>query len=160
MTRPYIIEVAGKPVAIIDTISAPSASAAYAASLSITARAAGTGDWRLMRDLPVLEAAPKRVQRDDQAAAVERDPRVPDMFEAEQAGAEAGAEPGTPGAAAPAPAPAAETWRRPPRPGVPIRYRDPETGETWTGRGLMPKWLKVRIEAGRSLEEFAAEEKA
>jgi DNA-binding protein H-NS len=35
------------------------------------------------------------------------------------------------------------------------KYRDPETGETWSGRGLKPKWLAAAIESGRTLEEFA-----
>lgn len=35
------------------------------------------------------------------------------------------------------------------------KYRDPETGETWTGRGLQPKWLKAALAAGRKLEDFA-----
>jgi DNA-binding protein H-NS len=30
-----------------------------------------------------------------------------------------------------------------------IRYRDPETGKGWSGRGLEPKWLK-----GRDREQF------
>jgi DNA-binding protein H-NS len=34
------------------------------------------------------------------------------------------------------------------------RYRGPE-GETWSGRGLRPKWLTALIEQGRELEEFA-----
>ncbi|MEY8875225.1 MAG: H-NS family nucleoid-associated regulatory protein, partial [Leptothrix sp. (in: b-proteobacteria)] len=35
------------------------------------------------------------------------------------------------------------------------KYRDPSTGETWSGRGLQPKWLKAALETGRSLEEFS-----
>ncbi|MFM2119955.1 MAG: hypothetical protein RL722_1423 [Pseudomonadota bacterium] len=35
------------------------------------------------------------------------------------------------------------------------KYRDPATGETWSGRGLKPKWLKAALEAGRSLGDFA-----
>lgn len=35
------------------------------------------------------------------------------------------------------------------------KYRDPDTGETWSGRGLKPKWLAAAIEGGRTLEEFA-----
>ncbi|MEX8516975.1 MAG: H-NS family nucleoid-associated regulatory protein [Leptothrix sp. (in: b-proteobacteria)] len=35
------------------------------------------------------------------------------------------------------------------------KFRDPSTGETWSGRGLQPKWLKAALETGRSLEEFA-----
>lgn len=32
---------------------------------------------------------------------------------------------------------------------IPPKYRNPETGETWTGRGRAPTWL-----AGRDKEEF------
>ncbi len=35
------------------------------------------------------------------------------------------------------------------------KYRDPSTGETWSGRGLKPKWLAAALESGRTLEEFA-----
>ncbi|MFM2054444.1 MAG: hypothetical protein RL456_2481 [Pseudomonadota bacterium] len=35
------------------------------------------------------------------------------------------------------------------------KFRDPDTGETWSGRGLKPKWLTAAIEAGRKLEDFA-----
>ncbi len=38
---------------------------------------------------------------------------------------------------------------------VPIRYRDPETGETWTGLGKPKKWLAEKEAAGHSREEFA-----
>ena len=41
----------------------------------------------------------------------------------------------------------------PARKGAP-KYRDPETGETWSGRGLKPKGLSHAIENGRTLEEF------
>lgn len=35
------------------------------------------------------------------------------------------------------------------------KYRDPETGETWSGRGSPPGWLRRLEEQGRSREEFA-----
>jgi DNA-binding protein H-NS len=35
------------------------------------------------------------------------------------------------------------------------KYCDQATGETWSGRGLQPKWLKARIAAGAELESFA-----
>lgn len=35
------------------------------------------------------------------------------------------------------------------------KYRHPETGETWSGRGLKPKWLAAALAAGRTLAEFA-----
>jgi DNA-binding protein H-NS len=38
----------------------------------------------------------------------------------------------------------------------PAKYRNPETGATWSGRGRMPKWLAVAQEQGRNREEFAA----
>lgn len=36
------------------------------------------------------------------------------------------------------------------------KYRDPATGDTWSGRGLRPRWLTAHINAGRRLEDFAA----
>ncbi len=35
------------------------------------------------------------------------------------------------------------------------KYRDPESGLTWSGRGLKPKWLQAAIANGRSPEDFA-----
>lgn len=35
------------------------------------------------------------------------------------------------------------------------KYRDPDTGETWTGRGLQPKWLKNALASGKALSDFA-----
>jgi DNA-binding protein H-NS len=37
---------------------------------------------------------------------------------------------------------------------VPIRYRDPETGNTWTGRGRPPVWLAERMKAGKTKEDY------
>ncbi len=39
---------------------------------------------------------------------------------------------------------------------APIKYRDPQTGATWSGRGLMPNWLKARVNEGATKEQFAA----
>jgi DNA-binding protein H-NS len=38
---------------------------------------------------------------------------------------------------------------------VAAKYRDPETGQTWTGRGLKPKWLASALESGKQLGDFA-----
>lgn len=38
---------------------------------------------------------------------------------------------------------------------VAAKYRDKVTGDSWSGRGLQPKWLKAALAAGRKLEEFA-----
>lgn len=37
---------------------------------------------------------------------------------------------------------------------VAVKYRDPESGSTWTGRGLRPKWLREKMDAGAKLESF------
>ena len=37
---------------------------------------------------------------------------------------------------------------------VPAKYRGPE-GQTWSGRGLKPRWLAALIAQGHTLEEFA-----
>jgi DNA-binding transcriptional LysR family regulator len=37
---------------------------------------------------------------------------------------------------------------------VVAKYRNPETGESWSGRGLRPRWLVVAQEAGRALDDF------
>lgn len=38
---------------------------------------------------------------------------------------------------------------------VAIKYRDAATGDSWTGRGLKPRWLQAQLAAGRKIEEFA-----
>jgi DNA-binding protein H-NS len=38
---------------------------------------------------------------------------------------------------------------------VPTKYRDDATGQTWTGRGLKPKWLSAALESGKQLNDFA-----
>ena len=35
------------------------------------------------------------------------------------------------------------------------KYRDPETGATWAGRGLKPRWLTAALKSGKSVESFA-----
>jgi len=38
---------------------------------------------------------------------------------------------------------------------VAAKYRNPATGDSWSGRGLQPKWLKAALASGRKLGEFA-----
>ncbi len=35
------------------------------------------------------------------------------------------------------------------------KYRNVATGETWTGRGLQPKWVQAAVASGKKLEDFA-----
>jgi len=37
---------------------------------------------------------------------------------------------------------------------VPAKYRDPATGQTWSGRGLHPNWLKHALAGGARLDDF------
>ncbi|MFM7534032.1 MAG: H-NS family nucleoid-associated regulatory protein [Rubrivivax sp.] len=38
---------------------------------------------------------------------------------------------------------------------VAVKFRHAATGDTWTGRGLKPKWLKAQLDAGKQLSDFA-----
>ena len=38
---------------------------------------------------------------------------------------------------------------------VAVKYRNASTGESWTGRGLQPRWLKAALAQGRKLGDFA-----
>lgn len=40
------------------------------------------------------------------------------------------------------------------RPPVAPKYRHPELGETWTGRGRAPRWLSAAERAGKSRDQF------
>ncbi len=35
------------------------------------------------------------------------------------------------------------------------KYRDPASGQTWSGRGLHPRWLKQALDGGARLSDFA-----
>ena len=38
------------------------------------------------------------------------------------------------------------------------RYRDPESGDTWSGRGHPPAWIKNHLDAGKSKDDFLIRE--
>jgi DNA-binding protein H-NS len=38
---------------------------------------------------------------------------------------------------------------------VAAKYRNKATGESWSGRGLQPRWLKAALTTGRKLGDFA-----
>lgn len=40
---------------------------------------------------------------------------------------------------------------------VPVKYRNAATGESWTGRGLRPRWLVQALEDGKTLADFLAD---
>jgi DNA-binding protein H-NS len=38
------------------------------------------------------------------------------------------------------------------------KYRNPQTSETWSGRGKRPRWLIAAMKSGRKIEEFQIRE--
>ena len=34
------------------------------------------------------------------------------------------------------------------------KYRHPQTNETWSGRGKMPRWLQNAVDSGKRKEDF------
>ena len=38
---------------------------------------------------------------------------------------------------------------------VAAKYRDARSGESWSGRGLQPRWLKAALASGKKLSDFA-----
>ena len=38
---------------------------------------------------------------------------------------------------------------------VAAKYHSVSTGESWSGRGLQPRWLKAALAAGKKLSDFA-----
>ena len=38
---------------------------------------------------------------------------------------------------------------------VAAKFRNAATGDSWSGRGLQPKWLKAALASGRQLSDFA-----
>jgi DNA-binding protein H-NS len=37
---------------------------------------------------------------------------------------------------------------------IAVKYRDPKSGATWSGRGRMASWLAKKIEAGEKVEKY------
>jgi DNA-binding protein H-NS len=37
---------------------------------------------------------------------------------------------------------------------VAVKYRHPASGETWTGRGIRPRWVQAALNSGAALEDF------
>ena len=37
-----------------------------------------------------------------------------------------------------------------------VKYRDPKSGETWSGRGRMARWLAAKVKAGEKQDKYLA----
>lgn len=51
-------------------------------------------------------------------------------------------------------APAGDTAKKKTASALPVKYRGP-AGETWSGRGMTPRWLAALVAQGKTKEEFA-----
>ena len=61
------------------------------------------------------------------------------------------------------PAGNSDTLGERPRRSYPVvlpKYRNPQTSETWSGRGKRPRWLAAAMKSGRKIEEFRIKEAA
>lgn len=46
--------------------------------------------------------------------------------------------------------------RHPKKSNVKVKYRDPKTGGTWSGRGRMATWLAEKVKAGEKADKYLA----
>lgn len=44
--------------------------------------------------------------------------------------------------------------RRSSKKGVKAKYRDPKTGDTWSGRGRMARWLADKVKSGEKQDKY------
>lgn len=104
--------------------------------------AAGAQGWELLQILPPYKALMKRpVVEGARAASHSSAPamRPPEAHSLVAAGSSS------------SPAPAVTM---PPGASVAPKYRNPATGETWSGRGRMASWLAAKVQAGESIESY------
>jgi DNA-binding protein H-NS len=40
------------------------------------------------------------------------------------------------------------------------KYRDSQSGDTWAGRGVQPRWLTAALKAGKKLEDYLIDKSA
>ena len=100
----------------------------------------------LLAQKEALEREIERTQQQERAAAIEQ---VRTLIAQYGLSAADLALPGAPKAGG-RPKAKAGTGRK-----VAAKYRNASTGETWSGRGLQPKWLKAAIATGKKLSDFA-----
>ncbi len=94
----------------------------------------------LIAQKEALEQEIERTRRKDRADAIAKVRALMDEYGLSSADI----------AAKRAPKPAKTAGRK-----VAAKYRNAATGDTWSGRGLQPKWLKAALAGGRKLGDFA-----
>lgn len=53
-----------------------------------------------------------------------------------------------------APTPVAEKSPKAAQANRPVAFRCPDTGQTWSGRGQKPAWIKAALTRGKTLDEL------
>jgi DNA-binding protein H-NS len=91
----------------------------------------------------------KKAALEKQIADVQREQRSEAIAKVKAMMAEYGLTLADIGSKAPAPGPKKTVSK------VAAKYHNPATGDSWSGRGLKPKWLTAALASGRSLSEFA-----
>lgn len=103
---------------------------------------------RLVKERKVLTKRGRKAVRQAKKTAKKAGARAANAVEAKAAKAKAGVKKA-----------AAKGAKRGTKRGikVAIKYRGPNSGETWTGRGKLPRWLSAYIAQGRSKGEFSVD---
>lgn len=98
-------------------------------------------------------------QRKEKSAAIEHVKTLMEQYgiSADDLGRRKPGRPAKAAGPAPSPSPSGGGKRRSKMAGkkVPPKYRNKSTGDTWSGRGLKPRWLAEAISAGKKLSDFA-----
>ena len=96
----------------------------------------------LMAQRDALEKQIEQTKKQDRSAAVEKVRSMMAEYGLSAADLRAGN--------APAKRKAVTTAKK-----VAAKYRNASTGESWSGRGLQPRWLKAAIAGGKKIVDFA-----
>jgi ParB/RepB/Spo0J family partition protein len=96
------------------------------------------------------------VEIGDELPAIEREAKsiVAERLKSELLARSPNAKPTAAKKAAATPAKAKRPGGNAKKPATTVKYRDGSTGDTWSGRGLQPKWLRTALGKGRALSDF------
>lgn len=91
----------------------------------------------------------KKAELEQQIITIQREERSAAIAQVKELMAQHGLTMADLGTRTASPAPKAKTGGK-----VPAKYRDPATGQTWSGRGLHPKWMKQALAGGAKIDDF------
>ena len=94
----------------------------------------------------------KKAELEQQIIAIQREERSSAIAQVKSLMAQHGLSAADLGTRTPTAAPATPKVRSGGK--VPAKYRDPATDQTWSGRGLHPKWMKQALVGGAKITDF------